>query len=788
MIYFITENHEYYSKAIDSKIFPDIKVLEPQFGLALYYHKLGKKKILALDTETNGLDPYMNDILLTGIGDKNNQFMFDWTINLVDLFNHFIKYDKIALGHNLKFDIKMLKVETGIQLVKVYDTMLADQRLWMKSGYTWGLADLILRYCNKSIIKSTRNEFIGANKNTFKINASHLYYLKGDLIDLFEIRKKQQTKIRRFKMEFLIYGIEFPLITVIAEAELEGFVLDVPKWLERINKEKERKFELECLLDEEVRRLRDLRGKEIEEQNLDPIHRVVSPKTLLAGGKYDNPRKHNPLYDIFNTDGTTTEQDLFGNKAKTNAYIGSKAKAKKKINASPNNINYLSKEDVVKIFGALGETAITTLETFKVPQLNQNGKVIELNQYSLEESSLQKFILAKPNSIMIPFLEMKMEHSKLCTALNTFGENYIDKVNPITNKLHTAIRQCFADTGRMQSGGGKKEPDKINSQNIPAKNEYRNCFTVEKNNSIISADYSGAELIVMCSHAQDSRLLELSEQDMHSYMATKCWRNIYEYRARKLLSAFNLDIRNKTDILIEQYNKYRDLLKNYTVTKELKNIRTAFKPMTFGIIYGMYAKKAGATLNITKEEGQIVINTIKQEIPLTIAMVEKASADAERLGYVILNERTNSRMWFPTLIKQLKGETNRQLEFLKISSEASEARNGRIQGTQADFVKEASVVLWKYFQKCKKYNDFYCIILTWVHDELVIKIPKNLDGKSEEYINNSNKLIPSSLLTKGKLDTTLPETIKLIMENVANRYLVNVTIQVEAEVEPYWKK
>lgn len=780
MIYFITENHEYYNKSIDRKIFKDIQILEPKIGINLYNTLLSKKRILALDTETNGLDPFMNSILLTGIGDRNNQFMFDWTVNVTSILEDFIKYNKVALGHNIKFDIKMLKVETGIQLTKVYDTMIADQRIWMKSGYFWGLDQLVQRYCNKAIVKSTRNEFIGANKDSFKITANHLYYLKGDLIDLFEIRKKQVEKIKRFSMEFLIYGIEFPLITIIAETELEGFTLDKEKWLERIEKEKERKFELECLLDEEVRRLRDfvsLHG-----------NTKIDPKVILSSGKYDNIRKHNPIYDVFKIDGTTTEMNLFGENARTNSYIGSKAKLKKKINSSPNNINYLSKPDVVKIFAGLGEVLITTLETFKVPQLDKDGKVIAVNQFSLEEAFLNKFILQKSNSIMIPFLTMKIEYGKLCVAINTFGENYINKINPITGKLHTIIRQTDADTGRMQSGGGKKDPDKINSQNIPAKNEYRNCFGGGEGYSILSNDYSGAELIVMCSHAQDSRLLELSQQDMHSYMATKCWRNIYAYRARNLLKAFNLDIRNKSSILIEEYNKYKNLLLTYTVSKEMKDIRTSFKPMTFGVIYGMYPKKAGATLNVIKEEGQIVIDTIKQEIPLTIAMVEKASRDAEKQGYVIINNRTKSRAWFPTLIKQLKGETNKDLEFIKISAEASEARNIRIQGTQADFVKEASVVLWKYFQLCKNKYNIECKILTWVHDELVIKIPKSYDIKSEEYNNSTNKDIPPSIFTKGKEDATLPETIKLIMEGVANRYLENVTIQVEYEIEPYWKK
>ena len=37
-----------------------------------------------------------------------------------------------------------------------------------------------------------------------------------------------------------------------------------------------------------------------------------------------------------------------------------------------------------------------------------------------------------------------------------------------------------------------------------------------------------------------------------------------------------------------------------------------------GVVYGLFAKKAGKTLNVSTEEGQIVINTIKREIPKTI--------------------------------------------------------------------------------------------------------------------------------------------------------------------------
>ena len=72
-------------------------------------------------------------------------------------------------------------------------------------------------------------------------------------------------------------------------------------------------------------------------------------------------------------------------------------------------------------------------------------------------------------------------------------------------------------------------------------------------------------------------------------------------------------------------------------------------------------------------------------------MVEARSAFAEKYGYVLHNDRTNSRRWFPALIKQIKGEFNKKDNFLDISEELSAARNSTIQGTQADFIKEASI-------------------------------------------------------------------------------------------------
>ena len=63
-------------------------------------------------------------------------------------------------------------------------------------------------------------------------------------------------------------------------------------------------------------------------------------------------------------------------------------------------------------------------------------------------------------------------HRSLSKATSTYGVKFTTYVNSITNNIHTRFRQCFTETGRMSSGGGKQEPEKPNFQNIHVKASY----------------------------------------------------------------------------------------------------------------------------------------------------------------------------------------------------------------------------------------------------------------------------------------------------------------------------
>jgi DNA polymerase I-like protein with 3'-5' exonuclease and polymerase domains len=787
MIYFITncpKHIEHYT----NNVYDGIELLEDDdFSNGLikkYISELDIKEV-GFDKETNGLDAWGNSTILDIIGTAEHQFVFHTAFcpNFKDYIEFLRDLNFTLLGHNIKFDLKFLMTELGlIWRGGVYDTMICEQRLFMGSGMRNGLADLVFRYIDvypDAMDKSIRDEFIGANRETFFFKPKHIRYAGGDVEHLFPIKDKQEETMAQYKMQFLIKEIEFPLIHILGKAEITGFDFNLEKWLEIYEANAKRKFELECELDIEVRRLRDL------------LCTTNRSRIGMIGGKWDNVRKRTIAHDLFNEDGTTNVLDLFGEPMSSRTYTGTKTK----VNKTPNNIAYTSDTQIIEIFAKLEQALPTKQGSDVVPTFNKKGK-IDKTFYSFQtgEPVLVEYLTNYPNSVMRPFIELLLKHRGVTTACNNFGINFKAKINPITGKLHTIFRQCAAKTGRFQCGGGRLQKDKPNFQNIPSKASYaidmRNCFMAKPGNSMGTHDLGGAELIIMCSLSQDMKLLEISMNDMHSYVAQGCWRLIYKHRAENKIKTIN----HYREIGFSGYNDVQmsvdiehllELATTYIVSKSInKSARTNHKPITFGVIYGMYAAKAGKTLNITKEEGQIVIDFIKQEFPDVIRMVEAATRFARKHGYLILNERTNSRAWFPNIIQVLKGNIPQDDIFRFINKELSEARNKKIQGTQADMIKEITVEIQDWLYKNNLEDEI--TLLSWVHDEIVDDHPRRFDGKSvewTEWVNQGNELHYND-----KVYNNFPDIKRQIMRDTANKYLHNVTMDADYDVEPFWTK
>lgn len=776
MIHFIT-NREHRVHAEPDKVIIKETLTPEDLNLLLSLHVIG------LDTEDNDLDPFIGDMLLLILGDKEHQYVIDTTnehgMNIARELMKTLALDKerIYLGANLKFDYCYTYVKTGVKLGKMWDVMIAEQRLVqgaMKSDETGkqipiscALDEIIRRrlgFIPNTMIYDIRMEFVGVTAKNFVFDNRHIEYGAGDITYLFDVRNVQQEAIKKYSLGFLIYGIEFPLINHLGDAELEGVVIDENKWREIIKANKEKKYEYQCKLDEEFRRLRD---------SLVPKDELVA----ISGGKWD--RQRSKTVEI-------VQGNIFGelfDDAVEQVIVKGKTKTKPKTKEA--YINYGSQDQLLFIFAKLKQPLPTKKGEYvtpmisKIPVLRGKGiyqvtkileKIDKTPKFTTGEGAIESYLNENPNTPIRKFIQLLIEYRSANTELNTFGEKFLKKYkNPVTKRFHTIYRQASASTGRLQSGD--KKARRFNSQNIPAKKSFREAFIAEEGYEMCTTDLSGAEAVIMIDKAHDEKFYQMAivNDDAHSPLATAVWRAIGAYRVSN-------GIPSKKEWYAEDESKLTktsEELANITITKkENKPIRTEFKNSTFADIYGCHDKKRAKMLNITLEEAKIAGKVVKGVIPKTFRMVEGNAKFALEHGWLILNNRTNSRMWYnPVLIAK---KHNSEMEWSMKHEIEGSARNAPIQGTQADMVKEMIVEIGKTI----KDQAIDAKLIFQVHDELVYKFKKGVTvmTPNEPTFESSGISIP------------FPEYVKETMKQVANRYLTFIKMGAEQHVGPSWTK
>ena len=93
---------------------------------------LSSAMILAVDTETTGVEPLSNNILLISIGNADNQYIFDVARleeHLQPLLNILSNKLITKILHNAKFDYKFIKRVLGVSMEPLFDTMIAEMLL-----------------------------------------------------------------------------------------------------------------------------------------------------------------------------------------------------------------------------------------------------------------------------------------------------------------------------------------------------------------------------------------------------------------------------------------------------------------------------------------------------------------------------------------------------------------------------------------------------------------------------------------------------------------------------------
>tara|TARA_B100001094_G_C18166766_1_gene792600 strand:+ start:488 stop:2353 length:1866 start_codon:yes stop_codon:yes gene_type:complete len=333
-----------------------------------------------------------------------------------------------------------------------------------------------------------------------------------------------------------------------------------------------------------------------------------------------------------------------------------------------------------------------------------------MNSYldiTLEKVNAFELYKYKHKPLVTKYLQYK-EKQKISSTYGKSFTKYIMK----DGKVRTSFWQVL-NTGRVSSGS--KEDRKPNMQNIPARNEFRNCFTARDGYSIVSVDYSGQELAIIAYGSQDPVWIKCrkNNEDLHSVCAELVFGD-----------------------------KWR--------TGDKKALRTMIKTINFGLAYGMSKFKLSDTLNISVDEADKLIKKYFSAFPNIKSFLNKLGQYGVTNGFIRTFKPYRRIRWFPGWYKGIAFAAQ---DFKTKGSIERASKNTPIQGTGADMIKQSMILIREHIKKFK----LPCYMVTQVHDEIGVEVR---DDFAEEWAKLQCKLMKEAgaMIIKG-FDMTVDYTI-----------------------------
>ena len=213
------------------------QTVDSPVGYTLLLQKLMAQSSVCFDTETTGLDALQAE--LVGIAfswEKGKGYYlalpedFDACSAIVQQFRPFFESPKIEkIGHNLKYDIKVL-LKYGIDVsAPIYDTMIAHYLINPDMRHNMDvLAETYLNYTPQSI-----TELIGKKgKNQLSMRqvpiAQQTEYAVEDADVTLQLKAHFAEELAQSDTQTLFENVELPLVSVLTKMEATGICLNTP--------------------------------------------------------------------------------------------------------------------------------------------------------------------------------------------------------------------------------------------------------------------------------------------------------------------------------------------------------------------------------------------------------------------------------------------------------------------------------------------------------------------------------------------------------------------------------
>lgn len=330
---------------------------------------------------------------------------------------------------------------------------------------------------------------------------------------------------------------------------------------------------------------------------------------------------------------------------------------------------------------------------FETLQLPTQGIKKGKNGYSTAASELDKL---RP---VHPIINLITQYREVTKLKNTYVDTLPQQVDG-HHRVHTTFNITVAQTGRLSS----VDP---NLQNIPVRTDLgrriRTAFVAGKGRRLVSADYSQFELRLSAAMSGDQELIDMFNRgaDIHTATAAQIYGRAPE-----------------------------------DVTKQM---RSAAKAVSFGIIYGMSPHGLAIATGMNYEQaGKFIKQYTEVRGPL-MTYLEGLKERARKDGYV------------ETLFGRRRPMPDIHSSNFAVRSAAERAAmNMPIQGTEADLMKLAMVAADKELSDFSNARQ-----LLQIHDSILVECAEADAEKVAAMLKRTMESVYTELPVKLTVDTTI---------------------------------
>ena len=697
-----------YAKDLSLQVFGNkldkIELVTDTNRIEEYLHNTLKNGILAVDTETNGLDRIdgkIAGICLYTPGEKGiyipvghvsymtNQPLKDnvdtwkmkWFFDVCNENN--VKY----ILHNAKFDMHILYWMIGVKIVPYWDTLIAGQLL--NENEPHGLKVLYQKYCvradEEQQVAKFNTLFNGIEFNSIPPSVGYMY-AAFDPIMTYELYKFQEQYLDKEVGQYcyrkglervadVFREIEMPLIEVVFDMEVQGVDIDTDL-------------------------AKELKDKYTYYMNLAVDNFKAQIIELEVAGAFDELRVKHP--DKFNK--ISELGDI--------------------------NINIASNAQLVILF-------------YDVLKLDPPK-----GQRSVGEEQLKQ--------LHHPLVDCILEYRGMSKLLSTYIEAIPNHIAKKDGKLHANFNQYGAKTGRFSSS----DP---NLQNIPSKtkklsdgtvidagHDIRQMFIAGEGNVIIGGDFSQQEPRCLAHMSQDENMINayLHGKDLYATIASKLYNKPYEEckefrpdgtvnpegkQRRSSVKPILLGIMYGRGVnsIAEQMNITKeeaqqvinDFYKQFPKVKEFVEFAQE-NARTYGFVETAWGRKRRLP-NMQLDPIEITIenpNLISTFNPLDFSSTENTEvSDEVYYKYLRLMNRAYGREAKEKVKQQAKAEGYKLVDNGGYIADAQrQCVNSIIQGSAADMTKIAMIQI----HRNKRLRELGYKLIIPVHDEVLGVCPK----------------------------------------------------------------